>query len=83
MAPFRAPAGTVLGGVNVGGRYMSFVQTQTAIAETRAVATARGQVILNPIYSYESRMDQIDAALLRGDGQGRAAGRKVEPRQRR
>lgn len=67
MASFgRAPAGTILNGQRVGGRFMSIAQASTALEETKAAAASglatRG-VAIEPVMAYESRFPFVEAAL--------------------
>jgi HK97 gp10 family phage protein len=62
----RAPAGTILNGQKVGGRFISAVQAETSIAEMNAMnasGLSRGAVAIQPRFGYESRFPFVEAAL--------------------
>lgn len=62
-ALFQAPAGTVLGGKRIGGSFMNMARAQTALRETELVAASTQQVALQPIFTWESRLPFIEAAI--------------------
>jgi hypothetical protein len=61
--PYRAPAGTMLGGKNIGGRWMSAPQGAVAKFPGAAAPPAGVHTVTGPGMAYYTRLPLINAAI--------------------